>query len=136
MTVSDLARAISSLRPGAPWVLRGDTLADLEWLDAGSPLTEAEISAEVARLAALDSAWATDTDRLDIIGKLKGASPTQIKNYVQNRHRLGERQDVAEQGPAAPEQDGVTMTDELPKANNSVFEAYSLAVSEADRGQV
>jgi hypothetical protein len=84
MTGSDIARAISSLRPGAPWVLRGDTLADLEWLDAGSPPTEAEISAEVARLAALDSAWATDVDRLDIISKLKGASPTQIKNYVQN----------------------------------------------------
>jgi hypothetical protein len=63
-------------------VIHGDTLADLEWLDAGSPPTEAEISAEVARLAALDSSWATDVDRLDIVGRLKGASPTQIKNYV------------------------------------------------------
>jgi hypothetical protein len=35
---------------------------------------------------------------------------------------------AVEQGPAAPEQDGVTMTDELRKANNSVLEACSLAV--------
>jgi hypothetical protein len=84
MTGSDIGRAISSLRPGAPWVLRGDTLADLEWLDAGSPPTEAEISAEVARLAALDSSWATDVDRLDIIGKLKRKTPAEIRSYVQS----------------------------------------------------
>jgi hypothetical protein len=84
MTGTDLARAIASLQPGKAFVLSGDDLSGLVWLDAGSPPTEAEINAEVARLAALDSSWATDTDRLDIISKLKGASPTQIKNYVAN----------------------------------------------------
>lgn len=44
------ATAISSLRPGAEWVLRGD---DLEWLDTKqAEPTEAEIQAELARLIA------------------------------------------------------------------------------------
>ena len=43
-------KAIQSLRPGAQWVLRGD---DLEWLDTEQAQpTEAEITAEVARLQA------------------------------------------------------------------------------------
>ena len=42
--------AIQSLRPKAQWVLRGD---DLEWLDTEQTQpTEAEITAEVARLQA------------------------------------------------------------------------------------
>jgi hypothetical protein len=46
------AQAISSLRPGAQWVLRGD---DLEWLDQSQARpTDAEIDAEVARLTALE----------------------------------------------------------------------------------
>jgi hypothetical protein len=44
------ANALQSLRPGAQWVLRGD---DLEWLDTEQTQpTEAEITAEVARLQA------------------------------------------------------------------------------------
>jgi len=44
------ADAIISLRPGAQWVLRGD---DLEWMDTEQTQpTEAEITAEVARLQA------------------------------------------------------------------------------------
>ena len=48
------AKAIQSLRPDAEWVLRGD---DLEWLDTNQTQpTEAEITAEVARLTALEPA--------------------------------------------------------------------------------
>lgn len=48
------ADAILSLRPNAEWVLRGD---DLEWLDTNQTQpTEAEITAEVARLTALEPA--------------------------------------------------------------------------------
>ena len=48
------AQAIQSLRPNAEWVLRGD---DLEWLDTNQTRpTEAEITAEVARLTALEPA--------------------------------------------------------------------------------
>lgn len=46
----DKATALMSLRPGAQWVLRGD---DLEWMDTEQTQpTEAEITAEVARLQA------------------------------------------------------------------------------------
>jgi len=42
--------ALQSLRPGAQWVLRGDSL---EWLDTvQTQPTEAEITAEIARLQA------------------------------------------------------------------------------------
>jgi hypothetical protein len=48
------ANALSSLRPGAEWILRGD---DLEWLDQNQTQpTDAEIDAEVARLTALEPA--------------------------------------------------------------------------------
>jgi len=48
------ANALHSLRPGAEWVLRGD---ELEWLDTEQTQpTEAEITAEVARLTALEPA--------------------------------------------------------------------------------
>ena len=48
------AQAITLLRPGAQWVLRGD---ELEWLDTNQTQpTEAEITAEVARLTALEPA--------------------------------------------------------------------------------
>jgi len=48
------AQAIASLRDGSDWVLRGD---DLEWLDTNQTQpTEAEITAEVARLTALEPA--------------------------------------------------------------------------------
>ena len=48
------ANALHSLRPGSEWVLRGD---ELEWLDTNQTQpTEAEITAEVARLTALEPA--------------------------------------------------------------------------------
>lgn len=48
-----IAKALTSLRPGAQWVLRGDTYAGLEWLDTEQTQpTEAEITAEVERLQA------------------------------------------------------------------------------------
>jgi hypothetical protein len=50
----DKPKALQSLRPGAQWVLRGD---ELEWMDtAQTRPTGAEITAEVARLQALEPA--------------------------------------------------------------------------------
>lgn len=46
------SKAITSLRPNAEWVLRGD---ELEWLDAHQTQpTDVEIEAEAARLDALE----------------------------------------------------------------------------------
>ena len=48
--ISFKIKALQALRPKAQWVLRGD---ELEWLDTEqSQPTEAEITAEVARLQA------------------------------------------------------------------------------------
>ena len=48
-----IVESLLSLRPGAQWVLRGNTYAELEWLDENcSKPTEAEINAENVRLAA------------------------------------------------------------------------------------
>lgn len=45
--------ALQSLCPGAEWVLRGNEYSGLEWLDTNQTQpTEAEVSAEVARLQA------------------------------------------------------------------------------------
>jgi uncharacterized small protein (DUF1192 family) len=55
------AQAIASLRPGAEWVLRGDTL---EWLDnEQTQPTEAEIQAEITRLEADYAAKQYQRDR-------------------------------------------------------------------------
>lgn len=53
--------ALTSLRPGAQWVLRGD---DLEWLDTEQTQpTDAEIIAEVARLQALEPIRIAEANR-------------------------------------------------------------------------
>lgn len=50
---ADIPQALQSLRPGAQWVLRGDSIAGLEWLDQNQAQpSESEISAEIARLNA------------------------------------------------------------------------------------
>ena len=56
------ANALQSLRPGAEWILRGDTL---EWLDANQTQpSDAEIEAEVARLIALEPARIATANRM------------------------------------------------------------------------
>lgn len=46
-----IAQALQSLRPGAQWVLRGDTYEGLEWLDeVQTQPTEQEVADEVTRL--------------------------------------------------------------------------------------
>ena len=45
-----IENALSSLRPGAEWILRG---SEIEWVDANQTQpTQAEIDAEIARLQA------------------------------------------------------------------------------------
>ena len=59
----DKATAITSLKPGAEWVLRGDTL---EWLDGSqTEPTTAEINAEVTRLQAVYDGNAYQRTRAD-----------------------------------------------------------------------
>lgn len=45
-----LGNAISALRPGAQWSLRGPTLADLEWHDdTQAAPTQSEVDAQIAK---------------------------------------------------------------------------------------
>ncbi|WFU52294.1 hypothetical protein QA639_21545 [Bradyrhizobium pachyrhizi] len=47
--MTPLAQVLSDIRPGAQWVLRGETLSDLEWLDAEqTEPTQAEVDARLA----------------------------------------------------------------------------------------
>ena len=47
------ARALENLAPNAEWAIRGDDLADLDWLDDNiARPTNAAIEAEAARIAA------------------------------------------------------------------------------------
>jgi hypothetical protein len=48
-----LSEAISQLRPGAQWVLRGNTIADLEWFDTNQQRpSNDEIAAKINELSA------------------------------------------------------------------------------------
>ena len=60
-----IAKALTSLRPGAQWVLRGDTYEGLEWLDqVQTKPTAEEITAEVARLQTEWTATQYQRDRV------------------------------------------------------------------------
>ena len=46
----ELTSALNVLRPGAQWVLRGDTLSDLEWIDTEQSVpTQAEVDAQIQK---------------------------------------------------------------------------------------
>lgn len=51
--MTDLARALLSLRPGADWSLNGDDYAGLDWIGPGEKPGETVLLAEAARLAGL-----------------------------------------------------------------------------------
>ena len=50
------AEAVMSLRPNAEWVMNGDDVANIIWHTEGvTPLTEAEVAAEIKRLEKAES---------------------------------------------------------------------------------
>ena len=51
MRIPHITSALSELKPGAEWALRGDTYADLEWLDkTQTKPTEEEVNQKVKEL--------------------------------------------------------------------------------------
>ena len=55
MRIPYIASALSELKPNAEWTLRGDTYADLEWLDKNQTKpTEEEVNAKIAELEAAE----------------------------------------------------------------------------------
>ena len=57
MRIPYIASALSKLKPNAEWALRGDTYADLEWLDkTQTKPTEDEVTAKIAELESAEPA--------------------------------------------------------------------------------
>ena len=57
MRIPYIISALSELKPNAEWALRGDTYADLEWLDkTQTKPTEDEVTAKIAELEAAEPA--------------------------------------------------------------------------------
>ena len=51
MRIPFISSALLELKPGAEWTLRGDTYADLEWLDKNQTKpTEEEVNAKISEL--------------------------------------------------------------------------------------
>lgn len=66
-------QAVVSLRPGAEWTMNGDDVENIIWHTPGvTPLTKAEVDAEVARLeqAAVAEAAAKEAARASAVAKL------------------------------------------------------------------
>lgn len=61
-----IAGALMSLRPGAEWILTGNDLANLNWLDKHSQRpTDKEIADEMSRIDAIKP---TIADKLEQVG--------------------------------------------------------------------
>ena len=59
----DISSALTSLKPGAQWVLRGIDYSDLEWLDSSQTKpTETEVN---SKISSLDSAEAMRLLRIE-----------------------------------------------------------------------
>ena len=55
MRIPHITSALSELKPNAEWTLRGDTYADLEWLDKNQTKpTEEEVNLKVAELEKIE----------------------------------------------------------------------------------
>ena len=50
----DIPHALSILKPGAEWVLRGTEYSGLEWMDSGQQPTEQEVKAKIIELDAAE----------------------------------------------------------------------------------
>ena len=55
MRIPYITSALIELKPGAEWTLRGDTYADLEWLDKNQTKpTEEQVTAKIAEIKAAE----------------------------------------------------------------------------------
>lgn len=84
-----LAQALVYLRPGAEWLLHGDSYDELEWLDKNQtkPTLE-EVNAAMLLKDADElrlEAFAADSLRIEFVTILKNGNPTEIENFVRAR---------------------------------------------------
>ncbi len=92
MTQTEIANALIVLRPGAAWVVHGDTYDDIEWTDQVQikpTLQEVQTAvASLAIVAATEAARRTDiradSGRIDLLNRLQTATPAQIDTWLTN----------------------------------------------------
>jgi hypothetical protein len=80
MSEANVVMAVMSLRPGAQWSMLNDDVENITWHTEGvTPLTQAEVEAEMARLeqAAVDEAAQRAADRASAIEKLTALGLTE-----------------------------------------------------------
>ena len=66
----EIAHALQALKPGAQWIVRGDTYAGIEWLDSGQTKpTETEVNNKVTALDAAEPARLLRVERDKRIAK-------------------------------------------------------------------
>ncbi len=81
------ADAVMSLRPGAEWSMSDNDVENITWHTEGvTPLTQAEVDAEVARLeqAAIDETAKREADRASAMEKLAalGLNQDEVKALI------------------------------------------------------
>jgi hypothetical protein len=81
------AQAVMSLRPGAEWTMSGDDVEGIIWHTPNvTPLTKAEVDAEIVRLeqAAVDEAAAREAAKASAVAKLAalGLSASEVEAIV------------------------------------------------------
>jgi hypothetical protein len=81
------AQAVMSLRPNVEWSMSGDDVENITWHTPNvTPLTKAEVDAEVQRLeqAAVDEAAAREAAKASAVAKLAalGLSASEVEAIV------------------------------------------------------
>jgi hypothetical protein len=80
-------QAVASLRPGIEWTMNGDDVEGIIWHTPNvTPLTKAEVDAEIVRLeqAAVDEAAAREAAKASAVAKLAalGLSASEVEAIV------------------------------------------------------
>lgn len=84
----DISKLLLKIRPGERWVLRGETINDLEWLDSTVKPTQEELEDGQAQLDALkyrekrSQEYPPIGDALDALVHKENGDPTIWNDYV------------------------------------------------------
>ena len=79
-TISD---AILILRPGAEWIIRGDDLSDIEWLDSSYTIpTETEINSKISELDAAEAMRLLREERFRLLSECDWTQGADVPNSI------------------------------------------------------
>ena len=79
-TISD---AILILRPGAEWIIRGDDLSGIEWLDSSYTIpTETEINSKISELDAAEAMRLLREERFRLLSECDWTQGADVPNSI------------------------------------------------------